>query len=207
MGHNLETTILDYYGIPGSGKSTLSHNAAVELEKANKIVVEPSFALDHSYPKVLRKIIKFNILLSTLLFKRDLYKRIKLLVEINNYNPATGMYNQISNICSKLHFIFKYWKKVDYIVFDEGLAQASISLSINSSVHPLNNLNSIKSFIPNIPCITYKCVNCDESDALHRILARKSRDTRIEKQKDVRAQILLLKLYSKLVNQLKEGLD
>ncbi len=47
--------IIDFFGLPGCGKSTVSHMLAEELRKQGKVVSEPSYDTDHKLSQVKRK--------------------------------------------------------------------------------------------------------------------------------------------------------
>ena len=56
MENNIDVYCIDFYGLPGSGKSTISHLLADKL-RGEVDVIEPSFHIDHDY-SVIERIIK-----------------------------------------------------------------------------------------------------------------------------------------------------
>ena len=204
MESNLGPNIIDFYGLPGSGKSTTSHNVALKYKNNGKKVVEPSYDLDHEKHKISRKIYKLSILLRTFFFSHKTYLFFKHLAKKNGYTIKNGQINQISNICLKIHFLKKYNKrKLDYIIFDEGIAQAAISLSINSKIAPSQNLKDILLGIKQKIKIQYIYIPCEVNTALERVASRNSKDTRIEKQRTRAAQFLLMNRYNELVSEIR----
>lgn len=123
--------ILDFYGLPGSGKSTISHNFADMLRKKGYKVEEPSWKLDMQYSKLRRVLTK--LFFSTLYFFYHPFMALKAI-------KCSGIHQ--CNFIQKI----KYWinisytlyymnnVKIDYLIFDEGINQAIISLYSTSSM-------------------------------------------------------------------------
>lgn len=205
MESDLKPVVLDFYGLPGSGKSTISHQFVLEEKKKGKRVVEPTYVLDHKKRPFSRKIYKFITLLILFIFKHHLYSEIKSLVQKNGYTKKNGMFNQITNIGLKIHFYKKYLNKVDLLVFDEGFAQAAISLSIQEKFSPYDNLQRIIGLLTHRPNICFRYVECNHKTALERIALRHSNDTRIEKLESKEERLLLMKQYLKAVKELNHS--
>jgi thymidylate kinase len=202
MGSDLKKTIvLDFFGVPGSGKTTKSHEIAESYRRKKKTVVEPSYDLDHGKSSTMRKIIKLWMLIQLPGKKRT---SIKELVRKNGYNSSNGELNQIVNIASKIYAIKKYDGRVDYIIFDEGLAQAAISLSVNSEIPADNNLKQIINIIKTIPEVHLIDTRLSIVEALRRIEKRNSGDTRIEAMKTVQEKEKMMERYEEAVNQIDD---
>ncbi len=196
-----KTVILDFFGVPGSGKTTKSHEIANSYRRNGKTVIEPSYYLDHGVPPIIRKIKKYSMLFSIPSEKR---RRIKEIVAANGYDGSNGKLNQIVNIASKLHAIRKYQYNTDYIIFDEGLAQAAISLSVNSGISADDNLRQIVSLIDNAPEIQLIDLRLSIVEALRRIELRNTGDTRVEVMSTEKEKETLMKHYEDAVCQIRE---
>ena len=55
-----DTEFIEFYGLPGSGKSTLSHIVAERLRSEGYAVEEPSYDIDHQHP-LPKRVKKFAI--------------------------------------------------------------------------------------------------------------------------------------------------
>lgn len=115
--------------------------------------------------------------------------------------------NQIVNIASKLFTIKKYNGKVDYIIFDEGLAQAAISLSVNSSISAEENLKRIVGLVDGCPEIKLIDTRIEIVEAMRRIEIRNSRETRIEVMKNEKEKETLMERYKVASEHISEIRD
>ena len=204
MENNLKkTVVLDYYGIPGSGKSTTSHALAEKYREEGKSVIEPSYDYDHHGSCITRKLKKISATIQFGMKSPGRFLSVYRLVKLNGYTRTSGLLNQIVNIVTKVSAVEKYNGKVDYIIFDEGLTQAAISLSINSEYPSTGNFKSILDLIPDIPEIKLVQVTLDVHEALKRIELRNSKDTRVEKLEGYNSRILLLQKYERLTTELQ----
>lgn len=204
MENNLKkTVILDYYGIPGSGKSTVSHVLSEKYREEGKSVIEPSYIYDHRGSGVTRKLKKISATIQFGMKSPRRFLAVYRLGKLNGYTLTSGLLNQIVNIVTKIYAIEKYIGKFDYIIFDEGLAQAAISLSVNSEHPSAGNFKSIMDLLPDIPEIKLVQVTLDIHEALKRIEIRNSKDTRVEKLEEYNSRILLLQKYERLTTELQ----
>lgn len=173
---NCNTLFLEFYGLPGCGKSTISHLVAEELRKKGKQVKEPTYDSDHKLSENKRKCIKLLKLIRYTLLHPQKYKRLIKLVKSNGYTGLMAL-SQAVNIVPKL---WEYDHAMDdYVVFDEGLVQSSISLVKDGDNSKYNEemLFSLcaKRFFKKI----YIKVSVDT--ALERMQERDKHDSRIEK--------------------------
>lgn len=187
------TIIWDFFGIPGSGKSTASHKSSNEYKELGLKILEPSYELDHNKSKIARKIIKIKYTFFLMLKSPITFLKIYHLTKNNLYTLKNGQLNQIINIAVKIWIIYHYKGKYDYIVFDEGIAQAAISLSVNSHIKASTNLKELLKILSQRINIRFICIDCDLQEALKRIEKRNSRDTRIEclQSKDEKYDLIL----------------
>lgn len=117
---------LEFYGLPGCGKSTVSHIVAKKLAEGGKTVSEPTYDTDHKSSAKVRKVKKFLKLFRYALIHPKKYRALKKLVSRNGYGGKNGL-KQCANITNKL---LAYEKaETGFVIFDEGLTQSAISLS------------------------------------------------------------------------------
>lgn len=180
MAESLKTVILDFYGLPGSGKTTLSHEIAEKLSCSHSTIAEPSYDYDHKLNPLCRKLKKF---FDSFFFGVTHFKHFAAIVSIVKNNTASGaeLFSDIINITTKIAMISRYQKKRDYIVFDEGIAQAAISLMIDNPEKAGNVFQDICKLLDEPYCIKLVRVECKPDVALDRVLKRKTNDTRVEK--------------------------
>ena len=203
MAKSLKTVVLDFYGLPGSGKTTLSHEIAERLTYSSRIVAEPSYDYDHNLNPICRKLKK---LFDSICFGITHFKRFATIVSIvNNYSVlGTGCFSDIINITTKIAMISRYQKKSDYIVFDEGIAQAAISLVINNPEKAGNAFQDICKLLDTPYYIKLVQVECKRDIALDRVLKRKSKDTRVEKMNSKLEMNHFMKQFEKAIKSISE---
>ncbi len=181
MGSDLKdnTVFLEFYGLPGSGKSTISHLVAEELRKQGKKVIEPTYDTDHRYSPSVRKGIKLLKLIRYALLCPNKYRALSKVIIANGYT-GTDVLSQAANIAPKL------WEydhaRTDYVVFDEGLTQSAISLVINEGSSSENEkalYNLCKQ-----RTVRKLYIKVSPETANMRMAARDKHDSRIEKMKD-----------------------
>lgn len=173
--------ILDFYGLPGSGKTTKAHEIAERYRSQGMRVSEPSYEYDHRMGRYERKIKKTMAAVKVLVRCPKCFCRLVWIARRNGYGLRNGILNQVINISTKLEAVKKYGRNCDYIVFDEGLAQAAVSLSVNSSLSSKKNLRLILNELDGEFKIMLQKTELDIAEALSRIEQRGTADTRIEK--------------------------
>ena len=200
MENNLKkTVILDYYGIPGSGKSTTSHALAEKYREEGKSVIEPSYDYDHHGSRITRKLRKISATIQFGMKSPGRFLSVYRLAKLNGYTRTSGLLNQTVNIATKIYAIEKYNGKFDYIVFDEGLVQAAISLSINSERFCGENLTDLYTLVSELEHFNPMIVVLDIEEALRRIEIRNSKDTRVEALNSQEHRYKLMEKYNNLV--------
>mgnify|MGYP001787824549 CR=1 FL=1 len=202
MGSDLKkTVVLDFFGVPGSGKTTKSHEIAESYRRKGKDVVEPSYNLDHNCSSMVRRIKKLWMMMVIPKWKKE---AIKELVRENEYDSANKALNHVVNIASKIYAIEKHNGKVDYLIFDEGVAQAAISLSVNSTIPANENLERVLSLISSLPEIHLVDTKLNIGEALRRVEKRNSGDTRIEAMKTEQEKEAMMRRYEEASSQIEE---
>lgn len=193
---NNNTVFLEFYGLPGSGKSTISHLVAEELRKQGKKVIEPTYDTDHRCSPSVRKGIKLLKLIRYALFSPKKYKSLKKLIKENGYT-GSDVISQAANIAPKL------WEydhpSADIVVYDEGLTQSAIALAKNDMVC-VDNENKLYELIGDRIARKFY-ITIDEKTALERMASRKRHDSRIEKM-DARERLDALGVISECCKRL-----
>lgn len=173
------TVFLEFYGLPGSGKSTISHIVAEELRKMGKNVEEPTYDIDHKYSGNIRKVIKLLKLVRSALLNPKEYKALCVLIKANGYTGIEVL-SQAANIVPKL------WEydhtRSDYEIFDEGLTQSAISL-VNNERNSSENEVSLYSLCKK-RVVRKFYIKVSPETALLRMAGRDMHDSRIEKMTD-----------------------
>lgn len=203
MGSDIKdnTVFLEFYGLPGSGKSTISHLVAEELRKQGKTVKEPTYDTDHRYSGGVRKGIKLLKLIRYVLVSPKKYKSIKKLIKENGYT-GLDVISQVANIAPKL------WEydhaRADYVLFDEGLTQSAISLvknegSSSENERTLYNLCKQRR-------VRKLFIKVSPETAIMRMARRDKHDSRIETIKDEVERDNALREIERQCNAISSGI-
>lgn len=146
MENRLGVFCLDFYGLPGSGKSTISHLLAEKIRcEAN--VIEPSYNIDHGYSTVGRFIKKSLKVIGLFVFHPRLFVSIAKVIASCGYNCLNkDFYIHLLNISYKIGVLNAPPK--GFVIFDQGLWQSVISLfyrkeDVSSMVYIFNQLISL----------------------------------------------------------------
>jgi len=183
---------VEFYGLPGCGKSTVSHMVSERLSKEGYVVAEPSYEIDH-LSSIIRKFKKLLLGINYSFFKQKLYKEVSEIVSKNGYF-GTNKFLQTLNIIQK---ILEYNKKQskDVIFWDQGLVQAALSLSTQGNIASSDNLNQLYCLLDKSVRVLNVLIDVDENIALKRMLIRPSNNSRVEKLKDKEDKYLMLNRF------------
>ena len=166
MGNSLVLPLfVEFYGLPGSGKSTLSHIVAERLRREGYTVNEPSYVIDHLHP--LPKIIKKNGYKGMEAFKQT----VNIILKIRIYNSP---------------------KAAEIVMIDQGLIQASVSLSMYGDMKARDNYERLLSLMPNAMAALIFYIEVDEETAMNRMGKRMTNDSRVEKLKGQDSKMAML---------------
>lgn len=193
---------VEFFGLPGCGKSTVSHLLAERLREEGFNVSEPSYCIDHQKP-IWRKVRKLLLGFYYYILYRELYDAIKEIVRKNGYKE-TEAFTQIVNIMQKV-VAYRKCRDVQIVIWDQGLVQAAISLSLLGYVNAENNLRKLIGFI-SPPVRTHNVlIDIDENLAIHRMAMRTSNDSRVEKIIDKERKSILLHQFQECVDSIKNS--
>ena len=169
---------LEFYGLPGSGKSTVSHLVAEKLRSEGKTVLEPTYNVDHKYLGIIRKVIKLLNMVRYSLVHPKKYKDIVRLVKSNGYGGTRSVLFQVANVTLKL---WVYDRGVaEYVIFDEGLTQSAIALAQKGKLSSIENEKQLYSLCKKRSVEKIYIVVADR-ESINRLSERDNHDSRIEK--------------------------
>ena len=201
MEANLKKTIIvDFYGLPGSGKSTVSHAFSDALKQKGYCVEEPTYMLDHKTSPIKRKALKMFRTAIYLIWQRENSTAIALNIWNAEKKSFSRWLSQYVNISNKLFCLKRLMGKCDYIVFDEGMIQSILSVSFDSetaedeikNISQLYEFDELKVF-----------VSVPQEIALERIIKRNEKNAMVERIGDTSAQLKMLekmRILYQLVN-------
>lgn len=183
--------IIDLYGLPGSGKSTISHLAADILREEGYTVKEPSWKLDMASSGMSRRIQKvFLSLQYAIMNPAQNLALTKILKTVKN--SETSFFKMWINFAYTLCSI-KRVKDADYVILDEGIAQAILSLYLYSPKQEFKeNVRTLLSFADGNLRFIY-CFVLPQT-ANERIQKRKNGASRLEHLPETEREQLLVQL-------------
>ena len=195
------TVFIEFYGLPGCGKSTVSHMIAKKLRLRGETVIEPTYDLDHKYSRGIRKTIKFVKLVRFVVFNPGRYKRLTRLIKANGYR-GLEIVSQAANIAPKL---LTYEKATaHYVIFDEGLTQSAISLC-QGEKNTVQNEAVLRSLCKQRTVQKFY-IKVDVETALERMSKRDRHESRIEKTKNAGEQREALRTFEKQCEEIDSRL-
>lgn len=116
--------ILDFYGMPGSGKSTISHMLAERLRNDGYTVIEPSWILD-SNDSTFKRYGKKTLL--ALFYQLNHPTVVIKAMKNNKGNSFIQSLKLWLNLSYTMYYLTKK-RAVDFLIMDEGIAQGVVSL-------------------------------------------------------------------------------
>ncbi len=191
------TQFIEFYGLPASGKSTISHLLSNELRKRSKTVAEPTFYLDHTCSKSVRRIKKTVGFLKFVLRYVNKGRDLMNFLKSKGYTGSSKLHHAI-NISHKL-WVY-YHPKTDYVVFDEGLVQSAISIT-NDEKCTFENMMHLFNLCPQREVVKIY-LKVDEELALCRMQNREKHDSRIEKIDDPIEKDNVTRMFAKKCNSI-----
>lgn len=205
MEHSLKRPLfVEFYGLPGCGKSTISHLVASKLRDMGYRVDEPSYDIDRNYSPFFRKIKKLSVYFYWLVFHNIVFQRVNAIVGNNGYTDIAKI-EQISNVLQKIS-VYRKSEQNRVVIWDQGLVQASISLSLKGKVNAVDNLNSLLHILDSKVESLNVLVSVDEELALERMSQRTTNDSRVEKMKDDNQKHELMSRFQNEIDSIRESI-
>lgn len=195
--------IIDFYGIPGCGKSTVSHLLADLYRKNGKSVSEPTYELDHDNNVYARKIKKMSItMIWSLLHLKKLYSIYRILS--NNNLPFGELLNEMMGIIVKAHYVENN-KNHDYVIYDEGVTQAVVSLRNVDTKLIDKELQLFETVIYEDESVYRVYIKESLDTAFYRMNHRSTNDSRVEKEKSLKKKVEMMKSYQERCDSVSFG--
>lgn len=185
---------LEFYGLPGCGKTTVSELVAQWLEADGYEVLRASAKIVTDVNPVIRKVIKLKKSLFYYILNPKIFKKVKELVVQNGYIGMKEQSKQLVNVAQKLWYYNQRSAKAIYI-WDEGLTQAAISLSIKGKVSGRENELELKKLVKTDFQQAHIYLKESMDTALERMEARKTNNSRVEKELTLQGKYDLLKMF------------
>lgn len=190
--------MLDFYGVPGSGKTTIAHELAIQLKNEGWNISEPTFEWGAGSSRVKRILMKpIKAIIYYFHNKQFIDGLFKTLPYDKYTNKKDKIFDYI-NICSKFQTI-ENKDNVDIIVADEGFAQMGISFYTNIDLADklYNTIEYIKQYYSYQ--IKFIHIDIDKSEWEYRINSRKNGRSLFEKS-DLPME-MKIKLYDDILNK------
>lgn len=170
---------LDFYGLPGSGKSTISHLVAKKLRENYK-VREVSYEIDFGYAALIRGIIKLRYVLMLMINRPScFFKLIGLIYNCGNYPLGKGFIKNLLNIAYKIKALQKESDTI--LIFDHGLWQTVLSLHYQQmDADYRGTYQQLLSLIPNDVEFLNVFLKLDPDNAVIRMKERTTDKARLE---------------------------
>ena len=201
--HIRKPLFVEFYGLPGCGKSTISHRVASKLRDEGYRVDEPSYDIDRNCSPFVRKLNKLSIYFNWFLFHNNTFNKVNAIAKNNGYSGIAKI-EQVSNVLQKIS-VYRKSEQNRMVIWDQGLAQASISLSLKGIVDSDENLNSLLHTFCSDVEIKYVLISVDEKVALERMSQRTTNDSRVEKLKDANQKHEMMSRFQHEIDVINKG--
>lgn len=186
-----EAIHIEFYGLPGCGKSTISHKVAEQLRYEGFNIIEPSYDILYGNSKFVRLVKKIIYSIRLLFKNKKIYKNLKELVKKNDYKELE-VYKQLANLAYKI-YIYNYSQKAIYI-WDEGIVQSAISLSTLNEVRPNENYKNILKICGKNSMKLKILIEVEPRLSIKRLKERDNKHARVEFLNDKEKELMLKKI-------------
>ncbi|MDX8361119.1 AAA family ATPase [Cytobacillus sp. IB215316] len=203
--HNHNDMMIEFIGIPGVGKTTLSHMLAKSLSVKGFHVNEPTYKIN-SKKKLFKKITKLLYIMKILLTapKICIYAiHIILKTHQRSYNDFI---KTVSNLLYVIAIIKANSTKKGIHILDQGFVQAlwSIEYSAHQLIKPLD-LKQLIEMVHSKPLLIID-LHVKHTEVLKRLHQRKTNYSRLEKY-FLEALPNHIKISNEILNQLKHDIS
>lgn len=176
-GNKKTIKVIELFGFPGSGKSTISNKFVKYLNDNNISVIEPKRKIDKELSSFNRYLIKTLYSIKSLFIFNK--KVVPLLLQIAKINKGITLIKQVINILYTLSF----YNHSSIVVLDEGIIQSIVSSAYKSSLSETIKLfNLLPNFVKENSIFIY--VNVDTEICMRRLLKREDGKSRLDKISD-----------------------
>lgn len=195
MANNI--IVIDFFGLPGCGKSVISHELARLFESGGININEVSYNMDHRNHPFMRLLKKTCSTLLYALFHPILF--IDLIKVIGCNRSPMNLISQIRNLCYKL-FLLHDSKSV--FVFDEGFVQSSISITLGTDKSCSAIFKTILNYIPKGTVYIVVHLKTTIQTSMENMALRKTKDSRVEKMNNINIQKLYMESFEEMTKEL-----
>ncbi|MFW6017078.1 MAG: AAA family ATPase [bacterium] len=190
MNYNSKNTIIiDFFGLPGSGKTTIAHMLAKKLDNSGYDVQENIYIINNLFSSRKRMVLKFLCMIKYSIKNLFFLYEIFSIIGNDTFKNYREALKQWINICFILTNINKK-NNSNFIIADQGIVQAAISLTVNTDKNKLRKIISKLCERIVIP-ITFVYIDIDIETDLQRLEGRINGKSRVE-------------MYNKAENREKE---
>ena len=172
---------IEFIGLPGAGKSTVSELLCQKLEERGVAVIRASSETGDSINPIVRKMKKLKRSVLYSISHLNQTKSISRIVKENGYKGLSKI-RHINNLIQKYYY---YDNNNHYVyVWDQGIIQAAISLSVSGNHSTNDILSQLDSIM--LEKSTRICIYIKEpiETVLDRMDHRKTNNSIIEKTED-----------------------
>lgn len=194
-------TIIDFFGAPGSGKTTVSRMVSKKLADEGYKVDEHIFQVNNEYNPLARILIKGMTAMGYTLKNFSFIKDIFSLAQVHTFSSWKTAVKQWVNVCFVMASLSRK-RDQDIIIAEQGLTQAVISLALNCT--PKNFAAIINKMEKHLSAdIVYVHVRIGTAENLTRLKNRNEGNSEVELELDVRKREELLDKINAICDEIK----
>lgn len=193
--------VIDFFGPPGSGKTTISHLLGQKLTEKGYRVDESIYHINSKISHAMRKVIKLGTAslytFREYAFVREFFGNL----DKNTFHNWHEAVTHWLNFCFVLHFLTRK-SSHDILIAEQGLAQGIVWLANrgNGNVQELFEKLEKKVGTP----IIYVRVQVSEEEILARLQQRNDGKSEVERARDAIQKVALLKEMNNACDKIKQ---
>lgn len=194
-------TIIDFYGAPGSGKTTVSRMVSKKLADEGYKVDEHIFQVNNEYHPVNRIFIKGLTAVGYTLKNFAFIKEIFSLAQLHTFSSRKIAVKQWVNVCFVMSSLARR-RNQDIIIAEQGLTQAVISLALNCTPKDFSAMiNKMEKHLS--ADIVYVHVRIGTAENLTRLKNRNEGNSEVELEADGKKKEELLDNINEICEEIK----